>query len=141
MMNMDPERFLDAQARTHSTALAEIRGGQKDSHWMWFVFPQLAGLGFSERARFYGLGGLDDARAYLAHPVLGPRLIEAVEAATASPATDALALFGKIDALKFRSCLTLFAEAAEDPAPFEAALARFYGGARDPRTLQLIGRR
>jgi uncharacterized protein (DUF1810 family) len=135
---MDPQRFLHAQAATHDEALAELRSGRKVSHWMWFVFPQLRALGRSERAHYYGLDGLADARAYLAYPVLGVRLHAAVAAAMASPQADAEALFGTIDALKFRSCLTLFEAAADDPAPFAAALGRFYGGERDPATLALI---
>ena len=109
---------------------------------MWYVFPQLRGLGRSRAAAFYGLPDLRAAQAYLAHPVLGPRLIAAVEAACAAPAADARDLLGETDALKFRSCLTLFAEAARraggDAAPFEAALARFHDGAPDPRTLALL---
>jgi uncharacterized protein (DUF1810 family) len=135
---MDPQRFLDAQGPVHDGALAELRRGRKVSHWMWFVFPQLRALGRSERAHRYGLDGLADARAYLAHPVLGARLHAAVAAAMASPEPDAEALFGPVDALKFRSCLTLFEAAADDPAPFGAALDRFYGGRRDPATLALI---
>jgi uncharacterized protein (DUF1810 family) len=135
---MDPQRFLLAQGPAHDEALAELHSGRKVSHWMWFVFPQLRALGRSERAHYYGLDGVAEARAYLAHPVLGARLREAVAAAMASSQADAEALFGTIDALKFRSCLTLFEAAADDPAPFAAALGRFYGGERDPATLALI---
>lgn len=136
---MDAARFLKAQERDHAQAVAELSAGRKRSHWMWYVFPQLAALGRSERATYYGLGGLDDARAYLAHPVLAPRLHEAVAAAMASGEADPVALMGEVDALKLCSCLTLFAAAAADPAPFEAALDRFFGGQRDEATLRLIG--
>jgi uncharacterized protein (DUF1810 family) len=136
---MDPERFLSAQQRHYADALAELRRGRKATHWIWFVFPQLGALGRSGAAKFYGLEGLDDARAWLDHPILGPRLVAAVKAATAAPAIDAVSLFGETDALKFRSCLTLFVEAAEDGAPFAAALERFYGGERDPSTLASLG--
>jgi uncharacterized protein (DUF1810 family) len=136
---MDPDRFLEAQHGAFARAIEELRRGRKDGHWMWFVFPQLAGLGRSERSRWFGLAGVEDARAYLAHPVLGARLLEAVSVAMAAGTTDPEALLGPVDALKLRSCLTLFALAADDAAPFEAALARFHGGERDPRTLALLG--
>lgn len=136
---MEAQRFLDAQATAYDRAVAEVRRGRKESHWIWFVFPQLGALGRSGTAKFYGLEGLDDARDYLAHPTLGARLVEAVEAAVGSGERDPVALFGELDAMKFRSCLTLFEAAAEDPAPFAAALERFYGGERDRRTLELLG--
>ena len=102
---------------------------------MWFVFPQLAGLGHSEMARRYAIGSAAEARTYLAHPVLGPRLRELTELAIRSGAASAHALFGSPDDLKFRSCLTLFAKVADDPDPFDRALARFFSGAPDPATL------
>lgn len=137
---MDPlDRFVAAQADTHDHALAELRRGRKTSHWMWFVFPQIAGLGCSEMARRYAIRDAAEARAYLAHPLLGPRLHEAVAAAVAAPGS-AEDVFGGIDAVKLRSSLTLFAEVADDPAPFEAGLARFYDGGKDPETLRLLGR-
>jgi len=134
----DLDRFVTAQAGSYAQALAELRRGRKASHWMWYVFPQLAGLGRSDAARFYAIRDLAEARAYLAHPLLGPRLIESTEAVVAAPDT-AEAILGTIDALKLRSSLTLFAAAADDPAPFERALARFYGGEPDPETLRLLG--
>jgi uncharacterized protein (DUF1810 family) len=133
------DRFLSAQALVHDQALAELRRGRKTSHWMWFIFPQIAGLGRSETARFYAIRDAAEARAYLAHPLLGPRLIEATRTVTTAPGT-AVAIFGEIDTLKLRSSLTLFAAVADDPAPFEAALTRFYGGERDPATLDLLAR-
>lgn len=135
---MSLDRFIAAQADCHDTALAELRAGRKRTHWMWFVLPQLRGLGTSERAVRYGIADRAEADAYLAHPVLGPRLLAAVAAATASPASSAVALFGEVDAVKFRSCLTLFRAVAADVALFDAALARFYAGVPCPRTLAML---
>lgn len=135
------DRFVEAQDRVLDQVRRELSNGRKTSHWMWFVFPQLAGLGRSETARVYGLVDIEDARAYLAHPILGPRLRECVGLATRSAAPSAHALFGFPDDLKFRSCLTLFAAAAEGAAAkalFEDALARFYGGVGDPATLRML---
>lgn len=135
----DPlDRFLSAQAGTHDQALAELRRGRKTSHWMWFVFPQIAGLGRSETARYYAIASPAEARAYLVHPVLGSRLIEAAQA-IASATGSAEQILGPIDATKLRSSMTLFAAVAATPAPFTAVLDRFYDGARDPATLALLG--
>ena len=136
----DLQRFLDAQAGgTIESALGELRAGCKTGHWMWFVFPQIAGLGHSAMARRYALRGVDQARDYLAHPLLGPRLVEATMAVTgAAPGDGADAIMGGIDAMKLRSSLTLFAAVAADPAPFEAALARFFAGERDPETMRRL---
>jgi len=130
------DRFVRAQAANYDDALAEIRAGAKRSHWMWYVFPQIAGLGQSDMARHYAIGSLDEARAYLEHPVLGARLRACVAALQALPPTaDAQAVFGGIDATKLRSSLTLFA--AVDPA-FDAAIERWFGGVRDPATLSRL---
>jgi uncharacterized protein (DUF1810 family) len=140
----DLDRFVAAQAAVYPTALAELRRGRKTTHWIWFVLPQLRGLGRSERAQHYGLGGLAEARAYLAHPLLGPRLHECVAALLALPDTTAVAVLGEVDALKLQSCLTLFAAATDTDAPrsdFEVTLTRYFGGRRDARTLQLLARR
>jgi uncharacterized protein (DUF1810 family) len=134
---MSLDRFVAAQEGVYAQALAELRRGRKQSHWMWFVFPLIAGLGRSETARFYAIANLAEARAYLAHPLLGPRLLEATEAVTAAPGT-ADAILGPVDALKLQSSLTLFEAAAADPAPFCAALDRFYDGERDPETLRRL---
>ena len=134
------ERFVAAQAGAYNDALAELRAGHKHSHWMWFVFPQAEGLGHSSTARFYAIVSLDEARAYLDHPVLGPRLLAATEAATMAPAPSLNALFGSPDDMKFISSMTLFAMAADDPSPFQAALDRWNRGGRDERTLQLMRR-
>jgi uncharacterized protein (DUF1810 family) len=133
-------RFVDAQAPLHATALAELRRGRKQSHWMWFVFPQIAGLGLSPTTQFYAIGSLDEARAYLAHPVLGPRLREATAAVNALIGRTAHDVFGSPDDLKFRSSMTLFREAAPEEALFQAALDRYFAGEADPRTLELLGR-
>ncbi len=138
----DLERFVRAQAGVHDRAVAELRGGRKYGHWMWFVFPQLSGLGSSATARRYAIAGADEARAYLAHPVLGPRLREAadavVHAGRIEPELTARRLLGTPDDLKLRSSATLFAAVAEDPAPFRALLERYYEGEGDPRTLAML---
>ena len=138
-MTFDLRRFLDAQARgVHEQALAELRAGRKRSHWMWFVFPQLRGLGRSETSQFFGIEGLDEAQAYLADPVLGPRLREGFEAVVAAPGT-AEEILGPIDAVKLRSSATLFARADPDEPLFGAVLDRFFDGQPDPATDALLG--
>jgi uncharacterized protein (DUF1810 family) len=132
------ERFVEAQRDTYALALSEVRAGRKRTHWMWFIFPQLAGLGFSETARYYGIRGIDEARAYLAHPVLGPRLVEVMEAAVAIEGRSALEVFGHPDDLKLRSCATLFARASPPGSVFERALTRYFPEGPDPRTLQTL---
>lgn len=134
------DRFLRAQAAgTWEQALAELRAGHKRSHWMWFVLPQLRGLGRSTTAQRYGLAELEEARDYLAHPVLGARLREAVDTLLALDAADAHGVLGAVDALKLRSCLTLFTLADPDDPRFPALLERWYDGERDPHTLRLLG--
>jgi len=137
----DLERFVAAQARVYPHALEELRQGHKRGHWMWFVFPQIAGLGSSPTSRFYAIGSLDEARAYLEHGLLGERLGQCVQALMAHEALSAHDILGSPDDAKLRSSLTLFAAAAQDPTPFEAALARFFSGEGDPLTLSRIGRR
>lgn len=137
-MPHDLARFLAAQASAYPAALAELRGGRKRTHWMWFVFPQVEGLGRSPTARFYAIAGLDEARAYLAHPVLGPRLLDCVEALLALPGGDAHAVFGSPDDAKLRSSLTLFSAAAPDEPRFRAALAKYFDGRDDPLTLERL---
>ena len=136
----DLERFVRAQAPVFDAALAELRAGTKRSHWMWFVFPQLAGLGRSPTARFYALASLDEARAFLAHPVLGPRLREATETVLSHPDRSLRTIFGTPDDLKFVSSATLFDHASNERANvFVRALETFNEGRRDPRTLELLG--
>lgn len=131
------ERFVDAQAPVYATALAEIRRGAKRSHWMWFIFPQLDGLGRSDTARFFGIRGRPEAEAYLDHPLLGRRYIECVEALQDLAVSDPVKVFGDVDAMKLRSSLTLF-EAVRSMPLFTAALDRWFGGARDAQTLALL---
>lgn len=137
-MEFDLERFVTAQSGVYDQALAELQAGCKRSHWMWFIFPQLRGLGFTETAEFYGISGLEEAAAYLAHPLLGPRLRACTEALLALPDADPVQVLGHTDALKLRSSMTLFAVASADPL-FDDVLTRFYAGERDQRTLDLLG--
>jgi uncharacterized protein (DUF1810 family) len=134
----DLERFVRAQVPIYATALAELKRGKKQSHWMWFILPQLRGLGQSEMARTYGLQGLAEAQAYQAHALLAPRLNECVEAMLGHAGTLAHAILGGVDALKFRSCLTLFDKAAPDVPIFSEALAVFFEGQPDLETLRLL---
>ena len=135
----DLQRFVTAQAPVFETALAELRAGHKRSHWMWFVFPQLSGLGVSPTAQFYGLASLAEARAYLAHPLLGERLSRCVEAMLAAKGRSLTAIFGSPDDIKFRSSMTLFAIAAgNEAALFHQALDRSAEGGMDERTLALL---
>jgi uncharacterized protein (DUF1810 family) len=133
------DRFRKAQAGVFDQALAELRDGRKQSHWMWFVFPQIEGLGSSPMARAYAISGLAEARAYLADPLLGPRLRACVRALLDHQDRTAEQILGPIDALKLCSCLTLFAQAAPQEALFRRALDRFYAGAADPRTVTRLG--
>jgi uncharacterized protein (DUF1810 family) len=139
----DLGRFVRAQEGVYSQALAEIRGGRKRSHWMWFVFPQFAGLGSSPTAEHYAIGSLEEAREYLRHPVLGARLVECAEALLALGEVSASDVFGYPDDLKLRSSMTLF-ELAGAPAPhpaFAGVLEKFFHGERDEETLKLVDRR
>lgn len=133
------DRFVAAQAPVMEAVEAELRAGRKRTHWMWFVFPQLRGLGRSETARFYGLADRAETAAFLAHPVLGLRLRHCTALANAVPDRTAHAIFGSPDDLKFRSCATLFAVLDPAPSVFAAALDRFFDGAPDPNTLALLG--
>ncbi|MBM6400733.1 DUF1810 domain-containing protein [Phycicoccus sonneratiae] len=141
-MAQDVSRFRTAQdsGGTYATALAELRAGRKRSHWMWFVFPQVAGLGQSPTAVFFGVDGLAEARAYLADAVLRARLVECCEALLGLPGSDPVAVLGGIDALKLRSSMTLFARASGEGAGgvFRAVLARYFGGEEDPATIALL---
>lgn len=141
------QRFIDAQQPVYSRVCAELAAGRKESHWMWFVFPQLQGLGSSATARHFALGSLEEARAYLAHPLLGPRLRECTELVNRIERRSIEEILGYPDHLKFHSCMTLFARAAIDPGgadhaddgrAFEAALAKYFAGEGDPSTLRLL---
>ncbi len=133
-MNHDLQRFLDAQDRggTYERALAELRAGRKASHWMWFVFPQRAGLGLSEMSRTYAIASPAEARAYVEHPVLGPRLVECAEALLAHEGRSAREIMGETDAVKLRSSMTLFARAVPEQTVFAAVLDRYFEGEADP---------
>ena len=136
----DLSRFVEAQAGAYATALRELRDGEKRTHWMWFVFPQLRGLGRSEMAHRYGIAGLGEARAYLDHPLLGARLEECTRAMLAHAGTPSRNILGVPDDLKFVSSMTLFRLAEGEPprGPFQAALDRFNSGRLDPRTVELV---
>lgn len=136
----DLQRFVDAQnaGGTYAVALAELRRGRKESHWMWFVFPQVAGLGRSPTAQHYAISGLEEARAYRAHPVLGPRLVECCRALLDHPEADAAAVLGPVDAVKLRSSMTLFARADPDEPVFRDVLVAYFAGAEDEETLRRL---
>lgn len=131
-------RFLEAQEHSYSAALSEIRSGRKKTHWMWFIFPQVAGLGFSSTSVFYAINSLDEARAYLAHPVLGNRLEACCKALLELKGLTAHEIFGSPDDLKLRSSMTLFARVSTRGSVFEQVLARHFGGKPDIHTLQLL---
>jgi uncharacterized protein (DUF1810 family) len=138
-MASDLDRFVAAQQATYESALAELRSGRKTGHWIWFVFPQLDGLGRSEMSHRYGIVSLAEARAYAAHPVLGARLRECAEALLATGGRTADDILGSVDAMKVRSSMTLFRRAAPDEPVFGRVLDRFYGGRPDPATETMLG--
>ena len=137
--SFDLDRFVRAQEPVIARVRAELKARRKSTHWMWFVFPQLAGLGFSQNAQFYGIASLDEARAYLAHPVLGPRLVECTGLVNAIEGRTAHDIFGGPDDMKFRSSMTLFALVDPAEPAFGTALEKYFGGHRDARTLELLG--
>ncbi|MGZ4366091.1 MAG: DUF1810 domain-containing protein [Gaiellaceae bacterium] len=130
----DLQRFETAQDGVYDSALAELRAGRKTGHWMWFVFPQIAGLGMSAMSRRYAISSLAEARAYLAQPVLGPRLAQRARVLTEDSGRTAEEIFGAIDAVKLRSSMTLFARASEGDSIYQAVLDRYFGGAADDQT-------
>lgn len=136
----DLDRFLKAQEDSYDTALDELKAGCKQSHWIWFIFPQLAGLGQSPTSQFYGIRSLEEAAAYLKHPILGGRLHESLKTLQMLEQTSADRIFGELDAMKFRSSLTLFTEADGADPIVEGALYRWFGGRKDEKTLQLLRR-
>ena len=140
-MDSDPfrlQRFIDAQEGVHARALDELRAGRKTTHWMWFVFPQVAGLGSSAMAQRYAIGSLEEARAYLAHPVLGPRLVECTEAVLSHPDRTAHQILGSPDDVKLRSSMTLFVLVAGPESVFQRVLDAFFDGETDTRTVDLV---
>lgn len=132
------DRFLTAQERSYDTALSEIKNGRKRSHWMWYIFPQIAGLGMSSTAQYYSIADIEEAREYITHPVLGARLLEISRVLLTLDSSDATAVMGYPDDLKLRSSMTLFAQVSEDPV-FNAVIDKFYGGRPDTRTLHILG--
>ncbi|MBA2488885.1 MAG: DUF1810 domain-containing protein [Chloroflexi bacterium] len=137
-MRYDFDRYLVAQEGVYDGVLVELRRGRKTGHWMWFIFPQVAGLGYSEMSRYFAIGSLDEARAYLAHPVLGARLRECAGVVLATTGRTAEEIFGSIDAKKLRSCMTLFHRAAPDEPAFAQVLDRRYEGVADDATDGLL---
>ena len=132
------ERFVEAQEDVFAEVLDELRAGRKRGHWMWFIFPQMKGLGRSAAAAYYGVGSLEEAAAYLRHPVLGPRLVECTQLVNEVEDRSIHEILGSPDDLKFRSSMTLFARAAEDDTAFRAALNKYFGGEPDRLTLELL---
>lgn len=130
-------RFIQAQENAYATALRELRNGQKRSHWMWFIFPQIQGLGFSPTAQYYAIKDIDEARAYLAHSLLGPRLAECTATVNALEGKSLEQIFGHVDHLKFRSSMTLFELASEADSEFSKALDKYCSGERDKATLDI----
>jgi uncharacterized protein (DUF1810 family) len=140
-MDSDPfdlARFVEAQDRVFARAWSELANGRKETHWMWFIFPQLGGLGQSEMSKRYGIHGIDEARAYLRHPILGERLRECTRLVVEGPETRVNAIFGYPDDLKFHSSMTLFACACGDCSPFHDALKKFFGNEDDAGTVKLL---
>jgi uncharacterized protein (DUF1810 family) len=138
-LHSDFMRFIDAQAPVYDHVLTELRNGRKQSHWMWYVFPQIAGLGLSIMSQRFALASRSEAQAYLDHPILGLRLIECTDAMLAHRHLSAYAILGSPDDLKFRSSMTLFDAVTQKGSPFERALEQFYDGERDEKTLALLG--
>lgn len=134
------QRFVAAQRGTYERALAEIEAGRKNSHWMWYIFPQLDGLGFSALTKQYSLKSIEEARAYLAHPTLGPRLVHCAGATLGVDGRTAREIFGSPDDLKLKSCATLFALAAGQDSVFHRVLEKYFAGKSDPETLGLLKR-
>jgi uncharacterized protein (DUF1810 family) len=137
--SFDLQRFVNAQAGVIEQVRRELTQGRKASHWMWFIFPQLAGLGFSAMAQRYAIASLDEARAYLAHPVLGARLCECAQLVNDAADRTAHQIFGSPDDLKFHACMTLFEHASPGEGPFGAALDKYFAGERHQATLQGLG--
>lgn len=134
----DLQRFVEAQNPVIEQVKDELRSGRKRGHWMWFVFPQMSGLGSSQMSQRYAIQSREEAEAYLAHPILGPRLRECTKIVNGIEGRSAHEIFGSPDNLKFRSSMTLFCEVAEDPTPFQTALERYYDGDRDAKTVRFL---
>ncbi len=137
-MEFDLMRFVDAQAPVYDRVLSELRAGKKQSHWMWYIFPQVAGLGFSIMSQRFSIGSKAEAAAYLQHPLLGPRLIECTQTILSHKGLSAHQILGSPDDMKFKSSMTLFDAVSKKGSPFERALEQFYDGARDSKTVALL---
>ncbi len=137
-MKYDLERFISAQEYSYENALCEIRAGKKTSHWIWYIFPQLKGLGHSYRSEYYGIENEDEAKSYLSHPILGSRLVEITETLLSLKESDPLKVMGSPDDLKLKSCMTLFAYISEDGSIYHRVLDKYFSGSRDDRTLSII---
>lgn len=138
--NTTLNRFIEAQQADYEIALAEVKSGRKRSHWMWYIFPQIQGLGFSQTSIFYGIKDIKEAEAYLNHPVLGPRLIAICKALLQLPGKDANKIFGSPDDVKLKSSMTLFAAVPNADPVFDLVLEKFFEGKKDSKTLQIIGK-
>ena len=136
MMNLD--RFVSAQEHCYERALEEVKSGRKESHWMWFIFPQILGLGMSDTAIFYSINDIGEAKLYLEHEVLGPRLVEITKELLELDTDDPVDVFGDIDALKLNSCMTLFDYVSDDENVFSEVIEKFYNGQKGEKTLQLL---
>lgn len=136
---MSLERFIDAQERDYQIALSEIKNGRKRSHWMWYIFPQIHGLGFSETATYYAIGNLREAEEFLTHPVLGKRLVEISNELMRLKTNDAYSIFGSPDDMKLKSSMTLFSLVPNADAVFQKALDKFFDGKKDEKTLSILG--
>ncbi|MDB5008430.1 MAG: calpastatin [Mucilaginibacter sp.] len=134
------KRFIDAQETDYQVALSEIKNGRKRSHWMWYIFPQIQGLGFSETSRFYAIKDINDARKYLKHPVLGGRLIDICKALLQLEDNNATSIFGSPDDMKLKSSMTLFAALPETDPVFQSVLDKFFNGLKDSKTLEIMNR-
>lgn len=134
-------RYVSAQADVYEKAIGELSAGRKASHWMWFIFPQLRGLGHSEMSRKYAIASVKSAQRYLDHPLVGPRLRECTRLIIETQGNEIESIFGYVDAMKFHSCMTLFAIATEEGGVFSEALDRFFAGEQDPNTLRLLRKR
>jgi uncharacterized protein (DUF1810 family) len=132
------KKFIDAQLRDYDNALAEIKAGHKRSHWIWYIFPQIAGLGYSEMSKRFAIHDLPEAKAYLAHPILGPRLITISKALLDLPGNNATTVMGNPDDMKLRSCMTLFSLVPGSPPIFEEVLKKYFDGSKDNATLELV---
>ena len=141
MKKYDLERFVSAQEYSYENALSEIRAGKKTSHWIWYIFPQLKGLGHSYRSEYYGIEDEDEAKSYLGHPILGSRLVEITETLLSLKESDPLKVMGSPDDLKLKSCMTLFAYISESGSIFHQVLEKYFGGGKDEKTMSILERK